>query len=628
MKLRLFQIIKNMGLRYTLFRIGYALRQYSGWLIIQFPGHVDERKYISVDAWRGMPVQYMPFSNIKYHPDDRLLRSLKVRVDRIKSGEILYFSSEWIPVVDWHTNPKTRYRYSKSIHWSKIKTMDLKAGDIKYLWELSRFTFVYDLIRYDHYSGENQAEFIWSKIENWIDNNPVNCGPNWICSQEISLRIMNWTFALQYYKHSHHLTSVRFDKIINSIQLQMQHVADNISFSGIAVRNNHILTESLGLYLTGLLYSFFAESTKWKQIGRKLFEEEITYQIDKNGAFIQSSFNYQRVVIQLLSLAIKVAELNKEYWSDEVYRKAKSSVLFLQAFQDQNSGWLPNYGNNDGALFFPLTECHFRDYRPQLEALAGLLGVDSGYGIGDWNEESFWLGNPARAKIKSIPAGENHSFSLSGYHRLREGGSLTFIRSASYLHRPFQCDNLHLDIWVDGENILRDAGTYSYNTSDITNHFFEGIQSHNTVMPGNYDQMEKGPGFIWYNWIRHSEGGWKEYDTYVEFEGWFEGFHELGKKVIHSRKLRKQKDQLYWQVRDMLENVPDDLVMSQIWNPSPAFLEKFTITAFDGDHVPLIPETMSGWYAESYGKKEETSRIIFRTKGRLITTIIKAKSST
>ena len=37
--------------------------------------------------------------------------------------------------------------------------------------------------------------------------------------------------------------------------------------------------------------------------------------------------------------------------------------------QDENSGKVPNYGANDGALVFPLSTCGYLDYRPQLNAI-------------------------------------------------------------------------------------------------------------------------------------------------------------------------------------------------------------------------------------------------------------------
>ncbi len=222
---------------------------------------------------------------------------------------------------------------------------------------------------------EDQSEPVFGEIDSWIAANPVNCGPNWRCSQEISLRVLNWTFALHYYKNAPALTSERFARIIQSIYHQVQHVAAHIRFSRIAVRNNHALTETLALYLVGVLYPFFPESNRWKQDGKRWFEEEVAYQIYEDGTFLQFSMNYHRVVIQLFTWAIQLAHLNGESWSEVLYDRARKSLHFLRTCQDDATGWLPNYGNNDGALFFPLSESHFRDFRPQLNALARALGV-------------------------------------------------------------------------------------------------------------------------------------------------------------------------------------------------------------------------------------------------------------
>lgn len=71
---------------------------------------------------------------------------------------------------------------------------------------------------------------------------------------------------------------------------------------------------------------------------------------------------------------------------------------------------------------------------------------------------------------------------------MKDADTLTFIRCGAYKDRPFQADNLHIDIWVNGENIMRDAGSYLYNTDEKWVRYF-ATTSHNTVMLGDYDQM-------------------------------------------------------------------------------------------------------------------------------------------
>ena len=65
--------------------------------------------------------------------------------------------------------------------------------------------------------------------------------------------------------------------------------------------------------------------------------------------------NYHRVVVQLLTWGIQLAKLNGDTFDKVVYERAQKSLDFLDACIDPVSGELPNYGSNDGALFFKLT---------------------------------------------------------------------------------------------------------------------------------------------------------------------------------------------------------------------------------------------------------------------------------
>jgi hypothetical protein len=530
-----YQLVRNMGTGYTSFRLWHAFQRKTGILKYRFP--ISNRAHTSIPLgdWQNLPGRFF-FGENAFSVTDPLnqqdYRSLAKRVEKIQNGYILFFGSMWYHVEGWLTNPDSGYRYDASAHWTEIDDFSTKMGDIKMVWEKSRFTFLYDLIRYDHCFGRDQSSNVFSAMEDWIDHNPVNCGPNWLCSQEITLRVLNWTFALQFYKKSHALTQARLDKITGSINDQMGHVAENIQFSRIALRNNHTLTETLGLYLVGLMYPFFKESTDWKRKGKKWFEEEIAYQIYNDGTYLQFSMNYHRVVVQLLTWAIELARLNNDSWNEVIYTKARKSLWFLYACQDRKSGQLPNYGNNDGALFFPLSDCHFSDFRPQLLALANVLQEELYYGPGPWEEESMWLGISSEKKAVRKLAGANkqktHVFPDGGYYVLEDADSKTFLRCGSYQNRPFQSDNLHLDICVAGVNILRDAGSFKYNTDQKWIKYFSGTTSHNTVMLDEFDQMRKGSRFIWYDWIKESQGYWKTGTDKTVFEGWFTGFKQLG----------------------------------------------------------------------------------------------------
>jgi hypothetical protein len=595
-------LLKEMGLRYVLFRFWYAFQKTTGILKWRFPVGGKQASTFSKSDWLQCKANF-PTDYATLHIDKNLnLSALKERAEHIRNNRFLYFGHKWFNVTDWHTNPESGFVYSKTTHWSKISANAPHAGDIKYVWEKSRFCFLYDLIRFDFHYHIDQSVFVFSIISNWIEQNPVNCGPNWICGQEISLRVLNWTFALHFYKNAAGLTDELFAKIVNSIRQQMLHVQQNINFSRIAVRNNHALTETLALYVTGLCFPFFTESSRWKQKGKRWFENEIAYQIYEDGTFVQFSMIYHRVAVQLLTLAIKVSELNDEKWANVVYDRAVKSIYFLRSCQDHVTGWLPNYGNNDGALFFPLTGHHFRDFRPELEVLSGALKMDATF------------------QPKSLS-----TFKNGGYYIIREENTLTFLRCGAYKDRPAQADNLHLDIWADGKNIMRDAGSYSYNTEDKWTRYFAGTSSHNTVMLGDFDQMKKGPRFIWYNWIKKAKASVSQHNDTFQINAEFEGFYQLGKGIKHCRRVTKSKKWRHWIIEDWIENGPECLPMHQIWHPCQDFFDHYCIISSDREGNVIALRETTGWHSSNYGTKEVCRRLVFSTFSGFLRTVISEK---
>lgn len=621
-----FQIIKNMGLRYTLYRIRHELEKRTGALKMRHPAAPAKRHFVTVEQWRSNTHLFVigcreSLEEIGFELEKRADISLKESVERILAGEIQFFSSEWLDLgvdYDWLTNPSTGYHYDSGKHWSEIPDFSGASGDIKYVWEKSRFTWLLTLIRNDYHNGEDHSEFVFSQIESWIDKNPVNLGPNWRCSQEISLRILNWCYALHFYKNSSALTEERWDKIQNVIYWSLHHVYSHIDFSRIAVRNNHAITETLFLAMSDILFPFIPETSTWSLKGRRWFKQEIDYQIYEDGTFLQFSMNYHRVVVQLLSLGISLVSIGGRSFAAHVYKKAYKSVNFLFQCSDVKTGYLPNYGSNDGAWFFPLSSTDYRDYRPQLNTLHKLMTGADLYDDDLIKEDSYWVGATSCVVEKPFPEIEMHyglsSFVNGGYYLIREKETLSFIKCGSYKDRPAHADNLHLDVWHKGVNILCDAGSFKYNTDESLVKYFSGTESHNTVMLGNYDQMLKGPRFMWFNWSQSIDAALTENDISYIFEGAVRCFSYLGKKIVHRRRIVKSKDEPEWVVYDIIENKPNNLVVRQLWHSA-------------GDSLVLESDGISGqikesWQSLYYGVKEKTDQKEFTTGGNKIETKI------
>lgn len=610
-----------MGMRYTRFRLFYEMAAKIGVLIVKFPSNPNTVKVsMTRDQWRKeAPLFFFDSRESLVIPKSRN-SDLKRSFDEIKNNIYTYFGKTKISLgknYGWLTNPSTNYKYQLE-HWSKIKDLSKEAGDIKYVWEKARFSFLYDLIRYDYHFEEDCASLVFKEIDSFIDHNPINLGPNYKCSQEISLRILNWTFALYYYRNSEELSEERFNKIMNCIYWQLHHVYHNIHFSRIAVRNNHALTETLMLFLSGLLFPFLPNVSKWSKKGKKWFEEEIAYQIYKDGTFLQFSMNYHRVAIQLLTWGIRLAEIHKERFDLTVYDRAKKSLHYLWTCHDQKSGRLPNYGANDGALFFKLTDDDYRIYTSQINDLSAVLHHE----VSKQDESQLWYGID-NCRIKSPVQDRLASFPMGGHYVINDDSAKTFVKCARYKDRPGHADNLHLDIWLNGHNYIWDTGSYKYNTTEEYGGFFEQCFGHNTVSVGSKDQMLRGSRFIWNYWTKKANATLTEKEDDFEFDGEYTGFPELGNKIVHNRRVIKTKKKNEWVIRDTLKNA-NNHVSQQYWHFNPKTYDQIHVHCEDGNGKILNPKIEEKWCSNYYGEIEPSIRYTYFSKTGF-KTIIKIK---
>ena len=319
-----------MGWRYVAFRSKHELLIRSGLLKNKFPVNPALKVLPTLEEWRAPKGRFFFEDKNSIKLTKTPNPELEQRYLELLNGKFVFFRSilfELGEQYDWTTNPDNGYKYDITKHWTEIADYSKEAGDIKYVWEKSRFSFLYNIIRYDYHFDSDCSNIVFKEILSWIDHNPVNCGPNYRCSQEISLRVLNWIFALYYYKNTPVLTDTVFQKIMHSIYWQVKHVYSNINFSRIAVRNNHAITETMGLYLFGILLPFFPEAGKWKKDGKKWFEQEVAYQVYPDGTFLQFSMNYHRVVVQLLTWGIRLSELNNEILDKEL--KSVQMLLYI-----------------------------------------------------------------------------------------------------------------------------------------------------------------------------------------------------------------------------------------------------------------------------------------------------------
>ena len=113
--------------------------------------------------------------------------------------EATYFS--WLSVPfdggrpDWFLNPLTGARIGAERPWWEISDFDAASGDIKIIWEPSRFDWVLSMAQGVASCESGEAARLEDWLGDWCRRNPPYLGPNWKCGQETSIRVMHLAMA-------------------------------------------------------------------------------------------------------------------------------------------------------------------------------------------------------------------------------------------------------------------------------------------------------------------------------------------------------------------------------------------------------------------------------------------------
>lgn len=421
--------------------------------------------------------------------------------------------------VDWGLNQLSGNRWPLDRDWFDIPDFDPRQGDARTHWDPARGAWVFDLVRAAARGQDAAAlaEVFWRWVDSFLAENPPYRGPHWKCGQESSVRLVALCFGLWAFGRAPATTAARFARFAKLAWATGYRVAHHIDYA-ISQKNNHAFSEAVGLMLAARLFPEFRESAAWGATGRRVLEREIQRQIYVDGSYVQQSFNYHRVMLEMAGIGLSLAEQDGRPFDKAIVERVASANAFLHALIDPISGQAPNYGHNDGALPLPLTECAFTDYRPTVQWISVLTTGRKALADGPWDEMLDWLdgsesaiAKPAPAPIDRRPRVEAHE--AGGYYVLRCGDTWGMLRAHAYRDRPAQCDALALDVWRAGENVLCDGGTYQYYIPENPRleRFFGSTAAHNTLEVDGRDPVERVSRFLYLPWpnarvTRHAVG--------------------------------------------------------------------------------------------------------------------------
>lgn len=443
------------------------------------------------------PVPSGPFFAFSQRLEPELVASTRW-IDSIELFSAHQFPMQDVP--DWHANPFWPHvRADAFQQWSRIPDFDPAVGDIKTIWECSRFEWLIPMAQRAALGDRAEMDRLNRWLQDWAMHNPPYLGVNWKCGQEASIRVLHLaTAAILLNQEREPLPGLQA-----LIRVHLKRIAPTIAYA-IGQQNNHGTSEAAALFVGGNWLAACGEKVgnHWATTGRKWLEDRAKTLIACDGTFSQYSLVYHRLMVDTFSISELFRQrLDLPPFSSSFYQKLHAATRWFTQLVDRETGNAPNLGANDGARLIPLNDAQFRDFRPAIQLAAALfsdaLAIEK---AGGWDQPLFWFGlaRPERAP----PPLSSERFDDGGLYVLRHDGIVAYLRYPRFRFRPSQADALHLDLWYKGRNILRDAGTYSYNVTEADTAYFNGTKAHNTAQFDDRDQMPRLGRFLFGSWLR------------------------------------------------------------------------------------------------------------------------------
>jgi len=169
------EVVPRLGVGNVLYVILYRVLSRAG---------VLQRRFKVQETQAEGPV-FSSCSRVPDYPgewEEKLIR----QADEMLGGRLPYYSHHWMEQSsppNWFLNPfNGKESQDTRKHWTRIYDFNGELGDIKNVWEASRFSWLGILARAFAVSGKRlYLDTLNQWLNDWKLKNPVNQGPNWKC---------------------------------------------------------------------------------------------------------------------------------------------------------------------------------------------------------------------------------------------------------------------------------------------------------------------------------------------------------------------------------------------------------------------------------------------------------------
>ena len=414
------------------------------------------------------------------------------------------------------------HTFPKEIDWTHNPTYN---GYEEWPWQLNRHPEWKYLARAYLLTGDERYAAEWAEqLVSWAKQAQVPeniSGFSTICWRtiEAGIRMACWAYAIHAFLHS---PSVSDEVITIFFKSIWEH---GWRLRNFCTKRNWLIMEMHGLARIGLLFPYFRESGEWLEYAHMRLKAEFDVQVYPDGMQNELTLGYHYVVASnyegVLEIYPRIGQTAPEYLLNGLLRMyehyVKTAGPDLRGPSMNDSGRFRAWKSLELARqFFPERE-DFRYICTQREEgrAPECLSVFHEYGGAaimrqSWEPDALW------AYMDCSPFGTAHQHE----------------------------DKLNLQIVAYGHELLTEAGTFDYDTSDMRKYVLS-TRGHNTARIDGMDQNRRGR----YDWkpeeiYKKAEAVWESNERRDVAEAAYdEGYGPDYLPVTHKRRVIFLKDE-------------------------------------------------------------------------------------
>jgi uncharacterized heparinase superfamily protein len=448
--------------------------------------------------------------------------------------------------IDWYLDPVGKLRFPRGIPSAEWDLLKMRPGtaDVKFPWELARCQHWPVLGQAFRLTGDDRfAREIANELDDFVAANPVGVGINWTCAMDEAIRAVNWAMALEMVRDSVALGDGFHERAYRALFDHGVYIRSHLE-NTYEVTSNHFLSDVVGLWFLGTVFSDLDAGREWLAFARATLETEMDVQVLPDGADFESSIPYHRLVTELFLAALRLGDFRGESLSRHYRDRVRDMVAYLAAVL-RPDGLMPQVGDADDGRLHVLSGYGTalpQDPRHIFGPAAAMFGEPAWAALAECTWETIWWGLEPRTPGASVPS--SRLFADAGVAVMRAGGHYALITNGIVGTRGFgnhkHCDQLSFEYHSNGTPLVVDPGSYVYTSDAAARNRFRATAVHNTLMIDGVEQNEFTPEWL----FRMFESAHPEHVSFdvrgdaVEYVGRHRGYERLPQPVSHERRFR------------------------------------------------------------------------------------------